>query len=1211
MFFVLPLWAQPTDNPRLIDITTLDQLYAIRYDMNGDGIPDTHTKDVEKEAYREAFSLAADVNNVCVDEDGNAASCRGYELMKDLDFNDEDPLMDGAQPSKWAKNCISDCITGTKADGRSGNTGWEPIYYFNDQGTSIETDDVEARFSMRLHGNGLTISNLYINRQASADAIYGGLFGRTIDATLDSLGLEQIEIEVENSVGRAYAGGLVGESSGPTIVACYATGSLRCRTTNISGFGQSAYAGGLVGQTTTNGRNGVISCYAKVNVASASPNLAYVGGLVGGGSGIVSSYATGSVTCVGSGSPDVGGLLGSGSGITSSYATGNVTCTGTGARLSAGGLVGFGSGKVSASYATGNVTSAITSIGTNGVTNAGGLVGFSRSMISACYATGDVRSASAGSGTSAGGLVGRIFSRGDNSSSIVASYATGDVVGTSASSVVYVGGLVGHAFVGRFCSVIACYATGNVTSAITSIGTNGVTNAGGLVGRIDNNSRYSNSITACYATGDVESTTSSSFIGGLIGYKKDLDGSAFFDITASYYSSEATITGGTLNTEGAQTRNALQARTTATGIYADWVQLELDHEASAGIDDRTQVGDAQDDLVWDFGTASEYPALMVDFDGDPDAVNKATIEEFGPQRAPQFRRDTYDFVVGVGATAGTVVNSVEAEVAHATTLSYSIVSETISDPGVTSTAFSFAIDNAGVLRVATGAVLRLDQVYTLMVQVNRGGVTDKAEVRIKVVEPVAPTVPTRLVAIPVSDAQIDLSWEAPISRGGASITGYQLQVSEDEGTTWMDLYMTAAAMLTYEHRGLTRGATRYYRIAAINSVGRGIYSSAVSTATTYDVPAEAPNLMATAVSGNQIDLFWQAPASTGGTSITGYQLQVSEDEGITWVDLYMTAATTLTYEHRGLTRGATRYYRVAAVNSVGVGVYSSAVPSATTYDVPTAPTNLRATAVSDAQIDLSWTVLSDGGSVIRGYTLEWSTTGATSFGERITGIAASASSYAHTGLEAGTEYSYRLIAINAIGDSEPSNESSATTQGVPTAPTNLTATAVGEKQIDLSWSPPSDDGGTPITGYQIGYSTNGGTTYNDLEVVSGVTYQHRDLAPRTTYHYRVAAQNRWGVGSYATLVAFVGLGSVFGLEAYVSEVIVYPNPTSGVVRVMGLPEAQSYRYRVYTLIGQEVLSGGLRAGKISLSGLANRQYVFVLEDEEDSELLRTRLLVLR
>ena len=51
-----------------------------------------------------------------------------------------------------------------------------------------------------------------------------------------------------------------------------------------------------------------------------------------------------------------------------------------------------------------------------------------------------------------------------------------------------------------------------------------------------------------------------------------------------------------------QTTTALQTPTGYSGIYADW-NVDLD-------------GDTRTDDPWDFGTASQYPALSVDFDGD-------------------------------------------------------------------------------------------------------------------------------------------------------------------------------------------------------------------------------------------------------------------------------------------------------------------------------------------------------------------------------------------------------------------------------------------------------------------------------------------------------------------------------------------------------------------------------------------------------------------
>ena len=302
----------PTDNPVLIDITTLDQLYAIRYDVDGDGVPDAATQDTEKAAYRTAFNLGG-ANNTCV------GGCEGYELMEALDFNDADGSGSGTEPSKWAKGCTSGCVTGTQADGSAGSTGWEPIGYFNDQGTADDdADDVDARFSARFHGNELTISNLYVNRRSDG-AIYGGLFGQTYNATLDSLNLMDVEVKVESTSGDSYAGGLVGRSYGgsssSSITSCSATGDVSSYSSSSVSYSVSSSvlssvssAGGLVGRS----YGDITSCSATGDVSSdsfssdssdssdsnfASYAVSYAGGLVGRSYGdITASYATGDVS---------------------------------------------------------------------------------------------------------------------------------------------------------------------------------------------------------------------------------------------------------------------------------------------------------------------------------------------------------------------------------------------------------------------------------------------------------------------------------------------------------------------------------------------------------------------------------------------------------------------------------------------------------------------------------------------------------------------------------------------------------------------------------------------------------------------------------------------------------------------------------------------------------------------------------------------------
>ena len=370
VLLILPLWAQPADNPSLINITTLEQLDAIRYDMDGNGIPDTYSTNEQKAAYRTTFSLLDGANNIC------SGGCEGYELMNNLDFNDEDTDMAGNQLSKWAKECMGDdCVTGTQVGGTNGNIGWESIYYFYGDEDGDEDDIIEEFFSARFHGNEYTISNLYVNRRRLRTT-YVGLFGRIEEATLDSLKLRDIEVKVENASENfyaglhAYAGGLVGyvgfvnDASSSSITSCSVTGDLEA--SSISG---SAYGGGLVGYAGTianpshSSSISITDCYATGDVTATTP-FSHGGGLVGY-IGPIDSFTSGSTSAS----------------ITSCYATGDVTAT-----VFVGGLVGEShNSSMMASYATGDVTAS----GQTG--NVGGFVGYSSSSsITACYATGFV-----------------------------------------------------------------------------------------------------------------------------------------------------------------------------------------------------------------------------------------------------------------------------------------------------------------------------------------------------------------------------------------------------------------------------------------------------------------------------------------------------------------------------------------------------------------------------------------------------------------------------------------------------------------------------------------------------------------------------------------------------------------------------------------------------------------------------------------------------
>ena len=106
-----------------------------------------------------------------------------------------------------------------------------------------------------------------------------------------------------------------------------------------------------------------------------------------------------------------------------------------------------------------------------------------------------------------------------------------------------------------------------------------------------------------------------------------------------------------------------------------------------------------------------------------------------------------------------------------------------------------------------------------------------------------------------------------------------------------------------------------------------------------------------------------------------------------------------------------------------------------------------------------------------------------------------------------------------------------------------------------------------------------------------------------TYYFQVAAMNSIDTGDYSTEVSasIIGGGgntAMFSVSEVRDGLYLYPNPTFGEIRFMGLLPARRYTYKVYSLQGHEVLSGTLSSGTADVSGLANGQYILVLEDEE-------------
>src|SRR5437016_3155054 len=172
--------------------------------------------------------------------------------------------------------------------------------------------------------------------------------------------------------------------------------------------------------------------------------------------------------------------------------------------------------------------------------------------------------------------------------------------------------------------------------------------------------------------------------------------------------------------------------------------------------------------------------------------------------------------------------------------------------------------------------------------------------------------------------------------------------------------------------------------------------------------------------------------------------------------------------------------------------------------IPSAPQNLQATA-GTGNVTLSWQApSSNGGSPITGYKIYRSSSSGT---EGLLITIGNLTSYTNTGLASGHTYFYKVAAVNGIGTSSLSNEASATTLTIPSAPQNLQATA-GIGNVTLSWQAPSSNGGLPITNYKIYRSSSSGTEGLLTTVGKVTSYTDTALTSDHTYFYKITEIRR-------------------------------------------------------------------------------------------------------
>ena len=377
--------------------------------------------------------------------------------------------------------------------------------------------------------------------------------------------------------------------------------------------------------------------------------------------------------------------------------------------------------------------------------------------------------------------------------------------------------------------------------------------------------------------------------------------------------------------------------------------------------------------------------------------------------------------------------------------------------------------------------------------------------------------PSNLTVMAISSSQINLSWTAPQSVIGVS--GYKIERSLD-GTTFTTIVSNTGSTATmYSDTGLTQGTTYTYRVSAVYS---GIDSSPSNTASasTFTVPSPPQNLQAT--TGNtQVALSWNPPTNNGGSTITGYNVYSGTTAGGESTTPIATEITSTTYNNTGLTNGQTYFYTVKAVNSVGT---SSSSKEASATPAPSGVT-VQSIAQNNTSIFGMPTLLCSQGTSNYANGTTTCATGESRINSGNTTVTFPAPAGQTFGVEVedseGCSFNhwsdngndrFHLFTAQSPPPTLTAVFSCSTNPIVPSAPQNLLAYS-GNAQVGLSWSVPSNNGGSTISNYTIyrGTSSNGETFLK--EIGNSLSYLDGNVTNGQTYYYYVTATNSVGQSS--------------------------------------------------------------------------------------------------
>lgn len=398
--------------------------------------------------------------------------------------------------------------------------------------------------------------------------------------------------------------------------------------------------------------------------------------------------------------------------------------------------------------------------------------------------------------------------------------------------------------------------------------------------------------------------------------------------------------------------------------------------------------------------------------------------------------------------------------------------------------------------------------YTLSLENNCG--RKSITLTIKVLDTPGP--PGPLSFKDVTRGSLTLMWDAPSNDGGARIHHYIIENREASRLTWQEVSPRCTRQI-FRVTSLAVGVPYFFRVTAENQYGMGEPYETPEPIVATEEPAPPKRLDIIDTTSSTATLVWMKPEHDGGSRVTGYIVETRKKGSDHWVVGGQTKSLKMVLE--GLVENTEYEFRVKAQNDTGVSYPRDALTSVIIKEPRIEPT------ADLSGISKQLITCKTGSSFaieipISGRPAPKVTWKLEEIKLKETERTSIKTSNVKTTLlvkdaKRGDSGKYYLTLENVAGAKTFSI--TVIVFGRPSPPTGpIEISGITSESCVLTWTEPTDDGGSDITNYIVEKRESGQTSWQVVNSsVKRPTIKVTHLTKYMEYTFRVCAENKFGV----------------------------------------------------------------------------------------------------